>query len=283
MAGTRYAQYLHVAHQRRLFALRAALLRQINGVYRQAVGDGESRPIRPALDAISLEDDRFPPISEAIVRQTMRAFETAEPIRLVSIGDGRYRLVDGRHRLEAARRLGRDRIDAVVGADVEIDPAFERFGLRAVPLIAAAQAAAQDMEAAYLRALLTAEMGETVEPPTAPGDIVGRTEKGLPLAIGMAPFAAMVKAQIGTGKTPAEALEYGRYLAARFADAEVIRVSDETSRAVAMQTPLFSGWFGSVNKDACDPCWATNDGEHSMDAEFYRHAACKCTREWLVA
>lgn len=212
----------------------------------------------------------------------MRDFETAEPIRLIAIGDRRYRLVDGRHRLEAARRLGHDRIDAVVGADVEIDPAFERFGLRAVPLIAAAQAAAQNMEAAYLRAQLTAEMGETVEPPPASGDIVGRTEKGLPLAIGMAPFAAMVKAQIGAGKTLAEAVEFGRYLAARFADAEVTRVSDETSRAVATRTPLFRGWFGDVAADACDPCQA-NAGEHLMTADFYRHPACKCSREWLVA
>lgn len=189
-----------------------------------------------------------------------------------------------RRQLAALRATLERRIHALYGtvSAEDLDATFAAFASAAAPMIEAGQASAAAFSAAYLRALFAVQAGRTIEPAPPPDDLVGRTEKGLPLRDGIAAIPSMVKAQIGAGKPLDEALEFGRYLAARFMDAEVVRVADATTDSIASRTPEVRTWRGIVSATACDRC-RTNAGEHAADVPLYRHGGCLCAREWVVA
>ena len=268
-------------YQNRLAGLRATLERRLEAGYRAVFGASLGRAERVALSAIILDDAGRQPLSQAIVAETVRRFDEVDPIQLRPAADGRFTLADGRHRIEAARRLDRSEIDAIVAADVEIDPAFDDLVARSAPLIHAAQASALLLSAAYLRMLFAEQAGQTIETGDAPREMIGVTKRGLPLAAGMAAIPAMVKAHIGSGHTLPESLQLGEYLTKRFADREVVRVADESTERIARQTREVIGWRGHVQPDSCDECRA-NEGEHGLDFDFYRHGSCRCEREWIV-
>lgn len=180
-------------------------------------------------------------------------------------------------RIEIAYRLA---VLAPAGP-VEIDPRFADLVARSAPLIHAGQASALLLSVTYLRMLFAEQAGQEVDVGAAPGDLVGRTKRGLPLALGLAAIPAMVKAHIGAGHEVPEALQFGQHLTQRFADREVLRVADESTDRMARQTREVVGWRGHVAEGSCDPC-RDNEGEHGLDVDFYRHADCRCEREWLV-
>lgn len=195
------------------------------------------------------------------------------------VGDAYRRLLFD---LRASLERGVTALYGLVDAD-DLDAAFARFSAEAAPLIAAGQASAATLAAGYLRALFEMQAGRSIEPGPTPDGLVGVTEKGVALADGMAAFPGLVKAQIGQGRTPAEALAFGRYLALRFADSEVVRVADATTTAIAAATPQVRGWRGTVSARACDTCRSRNAGEHALSDEPYRHGDCGCSIEYFVA
>lgn len=194
------------------------------------------------------------------------------------VGQAYRRLLD---QLRAAVERSIGSLYATVDAG-DLDAAFARFNAETAPLIAAGQGSAATLAAGYLRALFEVQAGRTIEPGPAPDGIVGVTEKGLPLVDGMAALPALVKAQIGQGRPLAEALEFGRYLATRFADSEVVRVVDATTTAIVAATPEVRGWRGRVRAGACGPCRSNNAGEHALDERPYRHGDCGCSVEYFV-
>jgi hypothetical protein len=189
-----------------------------------------------------------------------------------------------RRQLTSLRRTIERRVLALYGAisPEDLDASFAAFFAAAAPLITAGQASASTLSAAYLRSLFSVQARRTVDPAPPPDGLIGRTELGLPIIEGMAAFPALVKGQIGAGKPLAEALDFGRYLAGRFTDAEIIRVADATTDSIARRTREVRGWRGIVSPGACGPCRA-NAGLHAASDELYRHGGCGCSREWVVA
>lgn len=160
--------------------------------------------------------------------------------------------------------------------EAEIKASFARFVERIAPLIAAGQGAAQDLTGAFLEQLAL-EHGLDGWEAIAPDDeLPGTTSHGESIERGLEGIAPMMLAGIAAGKTPAEALEHGRYLVSRFADNEVRAAADrEQARQEAAREIV--GWRGVVQPGSCDPCRA-NEGDHGLDEETYRHPNCGCER-----
>lgn len=174
----------------------------------------------------------------------------------------------------------RAQIIARVVAEYDIDPddidgSIRRFAARVAPLVAGGQATVQSLARGFVRTsgLLTTgavlELAETER-------LAGTTREGKPLLEGMAAWGPMVLGQIGEGRSVDEALEYGRYLAERFVDAELTGVVDRETAAQAADARIVA-WEGTVSPTSCDPC-AENRGRHELAEPFYRHPACHCTQ-----
>ena len=180
--------------------------------------------------------------------------------------------------LDALNRLYGQTIDPE-----DLDAAFEAFSPRAAVLLRAGQARGISLATGYLSALITVMGGRTPDLRAFTGaELIGYTEKGLPLAEGMAAFPAMVKAQIGKGADIGQAVEYGRFLSERFGDAEVTGAIDRHTEVVTAESGEFTGWEGIVSGGACDPC-SGNAGFHELSEPIYRHGNCNCTKQYIVA
>jgi hypothetical protein len=165
----------------------------------------------------------------------------------------------------------------------DIDASFPPALARIAEVVEAGQLAGQELVDAYLELLLV-DAGRRSLPTDAFADrpAAGVTRDGLPLAAGLAAIPALVKVHIAAGRTVDEARELGRYLATRFADAEVTAAMDETTVRVGRGSRLFRAWYGVVAAGACDPC-RDNAGEHPIDQPMYRHGHCRCVMEWIPA
>ncbi len=165
----------------------------------------------------------------------------------------------------------------------DLDAAFGAFNPRAAVLLQAGQARGISLATAYLAALITTTAGRRADLGAFTGaGIVGSTVAGASLVEGMAAFPAMVKGQIGQGADIQQAVEYGRFLAERFGDAEVTGAVDRHTEAVTSGSGEFSGWEGIVSGSACDPCQG-NAGLHPLSESIYRHGSCSCTKQYVVA
>lgn len=198
--------------------------------------------------------------------------------RLAGLRRALRRQVAAAYRLTVARRAA----TAESEPDLDIDAAFAELIDRTASLVHAAQASALLMATAYLRLTLEVQAGREVDVGEPPAELPGVTQRGIPLAAGMAALPAMVKAHIGAGHSLAEAVGFGEHLTQRFADRETLRVADQANEHLARRTREVVGWRGFVDDDACEPCQTRNGGEHELSDEFYRHAACQCEREWIV-
>jgi len=69
-----------------------------------------SNPSDFAMEEVSVDD--FPPEFSSINEKHMDNVQLGEPVILAEIAPGRYNLIDGNHRMEKARRLGVERIQA---------------------------------------------------------------------------------------------------------------------------------------------------------------------------
>lgn len=266
------AAELATAYRARLRTLAVALQARIRTVYGRTVGEERQLP----LGAIRIHDAGRAELSEAIIRAALGAIDAIPPIVVLRDGS-RYELLDGRHRLEAARRAGRTGIPAVVAATGDIDAAFAAYLAAAVPVIAGAQASGTQATLAYLSLLLPdAELD-------VPRGILGTTREGLPLADGMGAFPAMVKAAIADGKTFGAALLFGRFLALRFADAETTGAVDRAELLLAGDVDAVRGWEGVLSGDSCPACRQRNPGFHPMHEPMYRHGGCDCTKRIVTA
>lgn len=174
-------------------------------------------------------------------------------------------------------RLYADRIDPA-----DLDAAFSAFNPQAAIVLRAGQSRAVSLATGYLSALVTLMGGRRADLSAfTAADIIGTTATGLTLVEGMDAFPALVKAQIGKGADTKQAVEYGRFLAERFGDAEVTSAVDRHTEAVTTMSGEFSGWEGIVSGNACDPCGA-NAGFHALDEPIYRHGNCNCTKQYVV-
>ncbi len=187
--------------------------------------------------------------------------------------DRRYR-----NRLDQIRRAVAARITALYGSTISgesLDDEFGRLFLPAAGIVAAGQSQARATASGYLRALITLGAGRTAALPVLSlpslADITKRMDA----------WPAMVKGQIGEGRSLIEALDTGRYLAERFADREVVGTVDAQTE-LATKTGQFRGWEGIVSPESCDPC-KDNEGFHQVDEPIYRHGTCQCDRMWVVA
>lgn len=191
----------------------------------------------------------------------------------------RARLAELRNQILA--QLNRIYADTMTPDD--LDAAFGAFNPRAAVLLQAGQARGITLASAYLAALITMEAGRRPDLGAFTGaGIIGTTASGTSLVEGMAAFPAMVKAQIGKGADIQQAVEYGRFLAERFSDAEVTSAVDRHTEAVTSDSGEFSGWEGIVSANACAPCGA-NAGFHDLSEPIYRHGSCNCTKQYVVA
>lgn len=191
----------------------------------------------------------------------------------------RARLAELRNQILAQlNRIYADTIDPD-----DLDAAFGEFNPRAAVLLQAGQARGITLASAYLMAQITMEAGRRPDLGAFTGaGIIGTTAAGASLVDGMAAFPAMVKGQIGKGADIPQAVEYGRFLAERFGDAEVTSAVDRHTEAVTSRSGEFTGWEGIVSGNACDAC-AANAGFHSLDEPMYRHGSCNCTQQYVVA
>lgn len=172
--------------------------------------------------------------------------------------------------VEQARRLYGDLDPADISASFDaIAPDIARY-------IEAGQGSAAALSAAFLNALSEYETDQPAAVQMAP---VGVSQKGDPLAVGMAPIAGMILGQIAAGATVTDAVAYGDYLVSRFADSETVRVADQTTDdTLAAEGQRYIGWEGVVSPRACDACVSANSGTHTPDETLYRHANCGCER-----
>lgn len=168
--------------------------------------------------------------------------------------------------------------DATVDPD-DIDAAYAALIPQAATVIAAAQAAGVTLVNGYLGAVLAVNGAETRL--SVLDGLVGSSRAGT-LADGMGAWPVMVKAQIGSGATPADALGYGRYLTERFGSSETLRAVDEQEDFAAKESGRFKGWEGVVSAGACDPC-SGNRGFHPISQPIYRHGSCRCSKRYVVA
>lgn len=185
-----------------------------------------------------------------------------------------------RQRLAAVHAEINRQIEELYG-DVDpdaIDASFAAFVEKAAPVIEAGQQSTSALAAAFLRTFTLTRTGrqlEFVEDDTIPGT----RADGSPVAGGMAAFGSLMLGRIAEGIDVGDAMDYGRYLATRYADGELTSAVDRT---IAEQSrDRFSSWEGLVSAGACDPCQA-NAGEHPVDVEIYRHPGCNCTYVPLI-
>lgn len=169
------------------------------------------------------------------------------------------------------------------GIDYEaLDDSFAGLVDEVTPIIALGQEQAELLTLAYLTLVLSRAAGRTVRIRTL-DSTAGNAIDGRPLAEALDAIPAMMKGQVLKGMATAEeVLAYGRFLTERLASAETIRASDEAEGQVVQRADAVVEWDGIVDADACDPCREANEGRHAADEEFYRHANCGCTREWVV-
>ncbi len=69
-----------------------------------------SNPSDFDIEDVSVDD--FPPEFSSINQEHMDNVQFGEPVILAEMSPGRYNLIDGNHRMENARRLGVERIQA---------------------------------------------------------------------------------------------------------------------------------------------------------------------------
>lgn len=183
-----------------------------------------------------------------------------------------------RRRLAAIKlEIGR-RLEALYGDLVDVDDiagSLEAYAAAAEPLIAAGQATTASLAEAFLttraaRAGIELAIDELADP-------VGTTRAGEALDVGMAAFGPMILAQIAQGSTAEDAIDFGRYLATRFADAEITGVVDRIEQDPVVRQHV-AGLEGTVQPGSCEPCQA-NAGRHEPDWEPYRHPGCGCVVE----
>lgn len=192
--------------------------------------------------------------------------------------------LDARYRAKLAALHDRVRIavNRLYAASVDpddLDASFAEFSPRAAVVVQAGQSRGVSLATGYLAALVTLSVSRRV-------DFSGITSSVRPAASlteGMAAWPSMVKEQIGKGVEVPQAIEYGRYLAERFADNEITAAVDRQTNVVTRQSGEFSGWAGILTgRETCEPC-KSNEGFHALEEPFYRHPGCDCTREYLVA
>jgi len=195
--------------------------------------------------------------------------------------DDRYR-----ERLAELRRRVKATVAGLYTSTIDpdnLDASFEQFTPRAAEVVQAGQAGGVSLASGYLAALVLVNASRTADFGAFTGsEVVGATAMGSTLTEGMDAFPSMVKTQIGKGIEVPHAVEYGRFLAERFADNEVTGAVDRHTEIVTSQSGEFSGWAGITVGETCDPCQG-NEGFHTLDQSFYRHPGCDCTREYLVA
>lgn len=188
-----------------------------------------------------------------------------------------------RDRVEAIHREVDRQLLALYGG--LIDPAdikgsFDRFTADAEPIIAAGQSSVAAMAEAYLSSR-AARVGVELALDQLGESVIGTTRDGSDLQTGMAAFAAMVLGQIAGGKAVDVALQFGQYVATRFADSELTGSADRIREDPVVRDRL-SGWQGIVAPGACDPC-VGNEGLHALSDPMYRHPGCHCIYEPVFA
>lgn len=183
-------------------------------------------------------------------------------------------LASYRRRLEAVRTGVRSQIEELY-ADVDpnaIDASFATFIAAAAPVLEAGQASTAALAAAFVRSFTLARTGRLIDVDDVE-ELAGTRQDGSPIAAGMEAFGPMVLGRIADGATVEAAMDFGRYLATRYADGELTSVAD---RAVAeTKTTRVRSWEGIVTAGSCDGCQA-NAGVHDIDEPIYRHPGCNC-------
>ena len=259
-------------YSRQQRTLQARLRRSLETLYRATLG-GYVRSV--PIGSIALNDESHGEPLEHVVRLKMESFDDTPPIHLNLRGE----LLDGRHRLEAATRLGRPTIQAAFMAD-NLDTAFPTFMDRAEPIIRSAQSAGVTLSTAYLSALILRDGRRTARLPVRT-DLVGTSQIGT-LREGMDAWPSMVKAEIGKGRPRPEAIAFGAYLATRFADSETKRAMDEQTEHATRESKQFRGWFGLLAPPSCPECVAHNTGFHGLDEPMFRHGGCDCSKQYVA-
>lgn len=187
------------------------------------------------------------------------------------------RLLEAYRRRVAAVHALVDRQVLELFGDIDPDAiadSFRDFVDKAAPVIAAGQQSTAALAAAFMRAYLFARTGRLVDLENL-DEIAGTRPDGTPIADGMGAFGPMVLGRIADGAAAAQALDFGRYLATRFADGELTSAGDRAIAGQVERSGRFRTWEGLVSQGACDPC-AANAGIHPIDVPIYRHPGCRC-------
>lgn len=159
----------------------------------------------------------------------------------------------------------------------DIAASYDDFATFAASQIAVGQEAGITLAHAYLTTFAEME-GKSLE--LAPARAVGETIDGRPLVEALGATRAKMLLQIKEGRTPAEAISFGRFSTERFAHTEVVDASrHELSRQMEISEEV-SGWRRVASGNSCGACLAAANGEvHTNSYRFFRHAGCDCFQE----
>lgn len=156
----------------------------------------------------------------------------------------------------------------------DLDGWFDDWIAQNEDRIIGGKAAAQTLAVTYLEML-----GEGVGFTPLPEDAaLAEQTVGGTIRDGLAAIIPMVKSAIGEGRPLDEAIAFGGSLVERFTDNEMTRTADAEVERQSKASDQITGWQGIVQSGSCDRC-QDNEGEHSLDDDFYRHPSCDC--EWV--
>jgi hypothetical protein len=279
------ADLVDTNYRLRVRTLREAMLERVRRAYAQvrSAEEGRLERVRITPDMATSWLAGTAPRDQAKVEAIARGLvsdgyqdDPGNPIQLTPDGT----LLNGAHRLTAIASTGLT-VSGTVAYDVPpgaIVTTFASFVPQASRVISAGQSAGETLSRAYVAAAAAAA-GLPFAPPVLAPSLAGTSKVGGPISTSLAGVRPMILSAIRDGRSLAEAIAFGDYLATRLADNELTRVVDATIEAQASRRAI--GWEGTVYGPE-DDC-RHNAGFHPFSQSMYRHGGCRCERRVVFA
>lgn len=152
---------------------------------------------------------------------------------------------------------------------------------RMAAALAQGQVEAVRLTSAYLGAFLTLETGKRVAPPVIdPSAYAGLSRDGRPLSESLQSPLIGVLAALKDGKTPEEAIKYGRDRATRMVGVDYDNAHRTALMHVINEDDRFDGWSRSL-AGTCGACASVASGvNHALYFEV--HPGCQCVASPVV-
>lgn len=161
----------------------------------------------------------------------------------------------------------------------DLDRTHAAWLARTAPLLTELQRSGARLSVGYLAAFMQSETGRRIPPLVVAGDHAGRARDGRPLTEALAPSLYTVKAAIGDGRPPDQAIKLGLDRALSVVGEESIAPARATVADGIHQEPGIIGWR-RVTGGGCGACLAAATGAIQADDETLEvHPSCSCSKE----